>query len=185
MKVNLRFAASTNVQQLTFSPVRYSTAEFSKKTGKPAELIRKACQLHGHYLGVGALKEANGRLSFDSHAVNEVCGLLPPALNAVEDFRDKLCAQTGLDPFPAHKFAAHVLRESPIGDTARARFENFAADLRDFEALAVAFGKRLGDLMRDEEAGTSDDWRLFNYYADRIEHAAVAVIVARLRWRSA
>ena len=184
MKVNLRSAARTNVQHLTFSPVRYSTAEFSKKSGKPAELIRKACQLHGHYLGVGAFKEENGRLSFDAHTVNDACGLLPKARTAVEIFRDTLCAQTGLDPFPAHKFAAHLLRESPAGDTARARFVNFGADLRDFEALAIAFGKRLGDLMLDEEAGTPDDWRLFNYYANKIESAA-KFIVNPLRWRTA
>lgn len=189
MKVNLRSPAHSlrqPVQYPTFVPVRYSTAEFGKMAGKPAELIRKSCQVNGHYLGVVPVKEANGRLTFDARTVLEACGKIPKTTTqtTTDDFRDHLCAQTGADPFPAHKFAAHVLRESPTGDTARARFDNFAPDLRHFLSQADAFGKRLGALMQDEEEGTSDDWRMFSYYADKIENAA-GVIVTRLRWRQA
>ena len=186
MKVNLRSAARTNVQYLTFVPVRYSTAEFGRIAGKSAELIRKSYQVNGHYLGNVPVKEANGRLTFDARAVLEACGKIPKTTTptAIDDFRDNLCAQTGADPFPAHKLASHVLRESPTGDTPRARFGNFVSDLRDFQSQADAFGKRLGALMQDEEDGTPTDWRLFNYYADKIENAA-DVIVTRLRWRQA
>ena len=101
-----------------------------------------------------------------------------------DEFRDRVSEVAGADLYQAHKIASCLMSEDAPGATVRARFDNLPGDLRDFENLAEALTRRIGSVMQGEEEGTDDDWRRFNYYADKIE-SAVSKAVDVLRWRTA
>ena len=162
------------------------TRRVSVISGEPTCNIRAEYQRTGNWRGIAPRKLANGRLLWPALAVLEACGKIPKSLRPTptDELRDNLCAKAGTDLLQTHKIAARMLCDSATGDTARARFDNLTSDLRDFQHQAESLYRRVGDAMQDEEDGTSDDWRRFNYYSDQIERA-VSVILTRLRWRTA